>query len=185
MVKVERKTKEVEIMVKLSLEGGEINVKTEIGFLDHMLTTLAFHAGIGLELRAKGDLHVDEHHTIEDAAISLGRAIRKALQEKDGIKRFGSAIVPMDESVAICGVDVSGRGYFILDGEFGDAGISGENIIHFLDTLCRNSGINVYLQIKGNNAHHRIESAFKALALSLRQAFQESGEVRSIKGKID
>ena len=184
MVKVERKTKEVEVVVKLSLEGGEIAIDTGIGFLDHMLTSLAFHSGIGLEIKARGDLHVDEHHTVEDVAITLGRAFRKATESKR-LYRFGSAIVPMDESAAICGVDVSGRGYFVLDGEFGDAGIKGENIVHFLDTFCRNAGINVYMQVRGSNAHHKIESAFKALALSLRQALKEVEDVRSTKGKLD
>jgi len=185
MVKIERKTKEVEISVKLSLDGGEIDVETGVGFLDHMLTTLAFHAGIGLDLKAKGDLYVDEHHTVEDVAISLGRAIKKAIQEREGIKRFGSAIVPMDESVTICGVDVSGRGYFVLDGKFDDAGIKGENVYHFFDTFCRNSGINVYMEVKGSNAHHKIESAFKALAISLRSAFEKFETTRSTKGIID
>ncbi|WP_456478480.1 imidazoleglycerol-phosphate dehydratase HisB [Geoglobus ahangari] len=184
MVRVERKTKEVEVVVKLSLEGGEIAIDTGIGFLDHMLTSLAFHSGIGLEVKARGDLHVDEHHTVEDVAIALGRAFRKAIEGKK-ISRFGSAIVPMDESVAMCGVDVSGRGYFVLEGEFGDAGIRGENVFHFLDTFCRNSGVNVYLQVKGRNEHHKIESAFKALALALRHALREAEDVRSTKGTLD
>ncbi|MBE8539728.1 imidazoleglycerol-phosphate dehydratase HisB [Geoglobus acetivorans] len=184
MVRVERKTKEVEVVVKLSLGGGEIAIDTGIGFLDHMLTSFAFHSGIGLEVKARGDLHVDEHHTVEDVAITLGRAFRKVIEGR-GLYRFGSAIVPMDESVAICGVDVSGRGYFVLEGEFGDAGIKGENAVHFLDTFCRNSGINVYLQVKGRNEHHKMESAFKALALALRQALKEAEDVRSTKGSLD
>ncbi len=184
MVKVERRTKEVEVIVKLNPDGGKIEIDTGIGFLDHMLTTFAFHAGVGLELKAKGDLHVDEHHTTEDVAITLGKAFRKAVEGRK-ISRFGSAIVPMDESVAICGIDVSGRGYFVLEGEFGDAGIKGENAVHFLDTFCRNSGVNVYLQVKGKNAHHKMESAFKALALALRDALMESEDVRSTKGKLD
>lgn len=185
MVKVERKTKEVEVIAKLNLDRGEIEIDTGIGFLDHMLTTFAFHSGMGLELKAKGDLNVDEHHTVEDVAIVLGKAFRKILEERKNIRRFGSSIVPMDESVAICGVDISGRGYFVLEGELGDAGIRGENVIHFLDTFCRNSGINVYLEVKGANAHHKIESAFKALALSLREALKSSEGLKSTKGKID
>ncbi len=185
MVRVERKTREVEVIAKLSFDGGEIKANTGIGFLDHMLTTLAFHSGMGLELSAKGDLQVDEHHTVEDIAIVLGKAFRKALEDKKNIRRFGSAIVPMDESVAMCGVDVSGRGYFVLEGEFGDAGIKEENVIHFLDTFCRNSGVNVYIQVKGRNSHHKIESSFKALALSLREALKSFEGVRSTKGKID
>jgi len=185
MVKVVRKTKEVEVIVKLNLDGGEIEIDTGIGFFDHMLTTLAFHSGIGLELKAKGDLDVDEHHTVEDVAITLGRALKKTIEENKDIERFGSAIVPMDESVAICGIDVSGRGYFVLEGDFGDSGIKGENVYHFFDTLCRNSGINVYIQLKGLNAHHKTESAFKALALSLREALKKSERMKSVKGTLD
>lgn len=181
-----RKTNEVEVEIKINLEGGEISVETGIPFLNHMLTTFAKHSGVGLKIKAKGDLEVDEHHTIEDVAIALGMAIKKALGDKKGISRFGDAIVPMDESVTICGVDLSGRGILILEGELGDVSIKAENIFHFLDTFCRNAGINAYISVKGLNAHHKVESIFKALALSFREAIKKEGEdVKSVKGVID
>ncbi len=183
--RVHRKTKEVSVEVYVNFEGGECSVSTGIPFLDHMLETFAKHSAIGLKIVAKGDLEVDEHHTIEDVAITLGRAIKEALGSKEGLKRFGYAIVPMDESVAICGVDLSGRGIFNFFGEFGDAGIKGENAYHFFDTLCRNSGINAFLEVRGMNAHHKIEASFKAFALSLRMAVEKGEGVRSTKGLLD
>ena len=181
---MERKTKETEVEVFIDFSGKNYEITTGIRFLDHMLETLAKHAEIELRVKAKGDLEVDEHHTVEDVAITLGKAIKKALEEKK-FKRFGYAIVPMDESVAICGVDLSGRGVFNLSGEFGDAGIKGENIYHFFDTLCRNSGINLFLEVRGLNSHHKIEAAFKAFALSLKMAAEKSSEVKSTKGVLE
>ena len=181
-----RKTDEVEVEVKIDLNGGETSIETGIPFFNHMLMTFAKHSEVGLKIRARGDLEVDEHHTIEDVAIALGIAIKKALGDKKGISRFGDAIVPMDESVAICGIDLSGRGVLVLEGELGDVGIKAENVYHFLDTLCRNAGINAYISVKGSNAHHRIESIFKALALSFKEAIKREGEdVKSVKGIID
>jgi len=186
VVKVQRKTKEVEVSVAIELEEGEIEIDTGIGFFDHMLETFAFHSSIGLRINARGDLGVDEHHTVEDTAIALGKAIKRLIEDKEKrIKRFGHAIIPMDESVCICGLDLSGRGFFVLEGEFGDSGLKEELIHHFFDTLCRNAGINLYLQVRGKNSHHKVESAFKALALSLRQAIEPAKDVRSVKGKID
>ncbi|RLI79214.1 imidazoleglycerol-phosphate dehydratase HisB [Archaeoglobales archaeon] len=184
---VERRTKEVEVKVKIDFEDKEYSVDTGIPFFDHMLESFAKHAGIGLIIKAKGDLDVDEHHTIEDVAIAMGNAIRKALGNKKGIRRFGDAIVPMDDSVTMCGVDVSGRGFFNFDGGVKDAkNLSAENFIHFFDTLCRNAGINVYMSIKGKNAHHMMESAFKAFALAFKEATEiVDGEVKSTKGTLD
>ncbi len=179
-----RKTKEVSVEVLVDLKGKEVEIDTGIGFLNHMLETFAIHSGIGLKVKAKGDLDVDEHHTIEDVAIALGRAFSDAMEKRE-IKRFGDAIIPMDESVAICGVDLSGRGIFNFEGEFGDTTVKGENIIHFLDTFCRNSGINVYLSVKGFNSHHKIEASFKALAKAIREALQKTEGIRSAKGLLD
>jgi len=180
-----RKTKEVSVEVEVNIGERKIEIDTGIGFLDHMLETFAIHSGIGLKIKAKGDLNVDEHHTIEDVAIALGRAFNEAI-EKRGINRFGDAIIPMDESVAICGVDLSGRGVFTFEGEFGDTTVKGENIIHFFDSFCRNSGVNVYLNVKGYNSHHKIEASFKALAKALREALQKTGDdVRSAKGLLE
>jgi len=184
---VERKTKEVEVKVKVDLEEKEYSVDTGIAFLNHMLESFAKHAEIGLIVKAKGDLEVDEHHTVEDIAIALGMAIKKALGDKKGIKRFGDSIVPMDESVTICGIDVSGRGFLNFVGKIKDArNLSAENFIHFFDTLCRNAGMNLYMEVKGSNNHHMMESAFKAFALAFRKAIEVVGEeVRSTKGILD
>jgi len=184
--KAERKTKEVEISISINLDGGDYEIDTGIPFFNHMLESFAKHAGIGLKLRAKGDIEVDEHHTIEDVAITMGEAIKKALGDKKGIVRFGDAIVPMDDAVAICGVDVSGRGYFNFEGSIKDVkGMNAENFIHFFDTLCRNAWINVYLQLRGKNAHHMMESAFKAFAVAFSEAIRVTGEdVRSTKGVL-
>ena len=185
---VERKTREVDVRVELNLDGGEYEVETPVPFFTHMLETFARHSGVGLKLKASGDLEVDEHHTIEDVAIALGKAIKDALGDKTGIARFGDAVVPMDESVAICGIDVSGRGYLnfdsVLDGDVG--GISAENFIHFFDTLCRNAGINAYVSVKGSNLHHMVEVCFKAFAIAMKKAIAVEGEgVRSTKGVLD
>ncbi len=182
--KVSRETKETRVDVLIDFSGSEYEISTGIPFLDHMLETLAKHAEIELRVSARGDLEVDEHHTVEDVAITLGRAIREALGEKR-VKRFGYAIVPMDESVAICGVDLSGRGVFNFLGEFGDAGIRGENVYHFFDTLCRNSGINMFLEVRGFNAHHKIEASFKAFALSLKMAAEKGEDIKSTKGVLE
>ncbi|AEA47781.1 Imidazoleglycerol-phosphate dehydratase [Archaeoglobus veneficus SNP6] len=184
--RAERKTKEVEVSVSIDLDGGDYEVGTGIPFFNHMLETFAKHAGIGLKLKARGDIEVDEHHTIEDVAIALGEAIKTALGDKKGIARFGDAILPMDDAVAMCGVDVSGRGYFNFEGSVGDVkGMKAENFVHFFDTLCRNAGINVYLQLKGMNAHHTMEAAFKAFAKAFSEAIEIRGEdVRSTKGVL-
>jgi len=179
MKKVSRKTKETEVSAVFASEKLEIG--TGIPFFDHMLETIATHSGFNIEVRASG---FDEHHVIEDVAICLGKSISEF--EKKGIERFGSAIVPMDDAVAICGLDFSGRGVFVFEGELKDGGIKAEDFLHFFDTLCRNSGLNVYLAVKGKNSHHMIECAFKAFALALRQALSKTGrDFRSAKGVLD
>ncbi|RLI85725.1 MAG: imidazoleglycerol-phosphate dehydratase HisB [Archaeoglobales archaeon] len=185
--RIERKTREVEVEISIDLDGGDYEVDTGIPFFNHMLETFAEHSGVGLKLKARGDIEVDEHHTIEDVAITLGEAIKTALGDKKGIARFGDAIIPMDDAVALCGVDVSGRGYFNFEGSVGSVkSMSGENFVHFFDTLCRNAGINVYLQLKGMNAHHMMEASFKAFAIAFREAIEEGGKnIRSTKGVLD
>ncbi|RLI79069.1 imidazoleglycerol-phosphate dehydratase HisB [Archaeoglobales archaeon] len=183
----ERKTKETDISVRIDLDFADYEISTPIPFFTHMLETLAKHSGIGIKLTAKGDVEVDEHHTVEDTAIAIGRALSKALGDKKGIERFGHAILPMDESVAICGVDVSGRGVFRFEGDVrGEIkNFKGENFIHFFDTLAREAGINIYLEIKGFNLHHKMEVGFKAFAVALKDAVKVSGEgVRSTKGSL-
>ncbi len=174
---VRRKTREVDIYVEIDLDRKGYSIETDIPFFKHMLETFAKHSCISLKLRAYGD---DKHHTIEDTAIALGKAIAKALGEKRGIRRFGQAIVPMDDALAICGLDLSGRGYFVIEGEID------ENYIHFFDTLCRNSGMNAHLIVKGQNMHHKIEACFKAFALSFKSAREIVDEdVVSTKGTLD
>ena len=179
MKKFSRKTEETEVTVIIDAEKTE--VETTIAFLDHMLKTLSRHSGIAMRVEAKGDL---EHHVIEDVAILLGRALAEI--NKKGIERFGDAIVPMDDAVAICGLDFSGRGVLVVEGEFGDGEMKEEDFLHFLDTLCRNAGLNVYLSVKGKNSHHKMEAAVKAIAISLKKALKKSGnEYRSAKGVLD
>lgn len=179
MKKVSRKTTETEVNATFASERLEI--ATGIPFFDHMLETLARLSGFNLEVKASG---VNEHHVIEDVAICLGRSISEV--EKKGIERFGSAIVPMDEAVAICGLDFSGRGVFVFEGEIKDSEIRAEDFLHFFDSLCRNAGLNVYLAVKGKNSHHMIECAFKAFAIALKQALNKTGkDFRSAKGVLD
>lgn len=182
-----RKTDEVEVEVELNLDKSGYEIDTGIPFFNHMLESFSKHSGIALKLRARGDLEVDEHHTVEDTAIAFGEAVKEALGDKKGIKRFGDAIIPMDESVAICAVDISGRGVFNFDGELkGMINFKAENFYHFFDTFCRNSGLNVYLSLKGKNPHHMMEAGFKAFGIALSKAVKVvDGEIRSTKGMLD
>jgi len=180
---VKRKTAETDIQLTLNLDGsGEANVETGIGFLDHLLTTLARHAGFDMQLRCTGDLNVDDHHTAEDCAIVLGEAIDQALGERRGIGRFGWALAPMDETLARAAVDLSGRGLAVvrlaLSGQPLGA-MKAENIAHVLHSLARAAKVTVHLDVlRGDNNHHRAEAAFKALALALRQAVAPTADDR-------
>jgi len=172
---VKRKTKETKIELSLNLDGtGDSDVSTNVGFLDHMLDLLARHAYFDLTVRAEGDVAVDDHHTVEDVGICLGEAIRKALGDKKGIGRFGSASVPMDEARADVSVDLSGRPYLVYQtcklpekiGSF-DSQLAGE----FLQALAVHGGMNLHVTVPcGENGHHIMEAAFKALAKALAQA---------------
>ncbi|MCP8323850.1 MAG: imidazoleglycerol-phosphate dehydratase HisB [Candidatus Methylarchaceae archaeon HK02M2] len=169
---LKRKTNETEVNVKIKLGGnGKSITKTGIRFLDHMIRTLSIHSLIDIEIIAIGDL---VHHVVEDAAIGLGEALKKALGDRTGIRRFGSSIVPMDCSLAVVAIDLVKRPYSVLDlkvenKEIGD--IKTEDIYHFLNTLASSLEANFHIQVQyGENDHHKIEAAFKALALSLRQA---------------
>ncbi len=179
MKRVSRKTKETEVTAVFDSE--KLEIETGVKFLDHMLETIATHSGFNIEVKATGD---NEHHVIEDVAICLGKSISEF--DKKGIERFGSAIVPMDEAVAICGIDFSGRGILVFEGEIKDGEIRAEDFLHFFETLCRNSGLNVYLEVRGRNSHHMMESAFKAFAIALKQALSKSGrDYKSAKGVLD
>jgi imidazoleglycerol-phosphate dehydratase len=189
-VKVERKTKEVNITLELDVDGkGTSEVDTGIKFLDHLLVTLAKHGLFDLKVKATGDL---KHHVSEDVALVLGEALRKVVDRGKGIKRFGSAYVPMDESLARAAVDLGGRAYIVRDLELMQPQIEDletEDIEHFLDSLAQALKANLHLTVLyGSNEHHKIEAAVKALALALRQALQLDprigDEVPSAKGVL-
>jgi len=187
-----RKTKEVEVSVEVNLDSIDngFEIETGIPFFNHMLESFAKHSGLGITIFSKGDVEVDEHHTVEDTAISIGESLKRALGDKKGIRRFGDATIPMDESVATCALDISGRGVFNIDigGNLdGIDGFKGENFYHFFDTLSRNSGINIYLSIGGKNPHHMMEAGFKAFGIALSKAVEVTGkkDIPSTKGKLD
>lgn len=177
-----RKTAETEVKAKVRLEGaGSAEVKTGVSFLDHMLRSLATHSLIDIFIEAKGDL---AHHTIEDVAICLGEALRKSIGEAVGIRRFGYAIVPMDCSLAFAAVDLSGRPYprieLKLEGRYVED-MRCEDIYHFLEALAYSLRANIHIWVQyGFNDHHKVEAAFKALALSLRQAVSIDPERRGV-----
>jgi imidazoleglycerol-phosphate dehydratase len=189
---VERVTKETKVRVELDLSPGAIEVYTGIGFLDHMLTSLAFHGGMSLSLSCKGDLEVDDHHSAEDCALALGAALAQALGDKAGIRRFGSRYAPLDEALARAVVDLSGRPYAFVDLGLTRESLGGlacENITHFVSSLANAAMMTVHLDvIRGQNDHHRAEAAFKALALALREAVAIDGSygarVPSSKGTL-
>lgn len=178
--KINRKTKETDITALLLLDGGEVKIDTGIGFLDHMLTALAVHGGFGLLLDAKGDLHVDGHHTAEDVGIVLGKAFGEALGDKSGIMRYGSAFIPMDESLGFCAVDVSGRPYLVLNAEFKNERVGEFDtclVEEFMRAFAFNAGITLHLRVEyGSNDHHKIEALFKAMAYALKQATRQNTE---------
>jgi imidazoleglycerol-phosphate dehydratase len=173
-VTVRRRTRETEIDLTLDLDGsGRADISTGIGFYDHLLTSLAHHGLFDLQVRATGDLEVDEHHTVEDVALVLGSAFAEALGDRAGIRRFGEASVPMDESLATAVIDVGGRPYAVIE-----LGFRGERvgalplqlIDHSLESFARTAGATLYLHGSGRNDHHLAEAAFKALARALRVA---------------
>jgi imidazoleglycerol-phosphate dehydratase len=188
---VSRKTRETDVTVKLVLDGqGRVNVRSGIGFLDHLLHALAAHARFDLDLACNGDLEVDDHHTAEDCALALGAAIDQALGERRGIARFGSAFAPLDEALARAVVDLSGRPFAAIDlGLERDAlgELSCENVGHVLSSLAIAMRATLHVDIlRGSNDHHRAEAAFKAVALALRQAVSTDGSARvpSTKGTL-
>lgn len=189
---VKRKTKETDIRIYLKLDGsGEYKINTTIPFLDHMLCQIAKHGLFDMEIEAKGDIEVDYHHTVEDAGIALGEAFKKALGEKEGIKRYGHAVIPLNESLSMVSVDISGRPYIVYNvaipkekvGEF-DAELTEE----FFRAFANSSGMSLHINLMyGNNLHHIIESIFKAAARALSEATSIDERVKGIpstKGKL-
>jgi len=187
---VERSTKETSIRLELCLDGGEVQIQTGLGFFDHMLDQIARHGGLGLKVQAKGDLHIDSHHLVEDVGLCLGDALREALGDRRGIARFGEAHAPLDESLARVVVDLSGRPYCVFDADLplmvlGD-GFQTEMVREFLVAFSMRGGLNLHASVLyGTNVHHRIEATFKALARALKQAVKvEGSEIASTKGTL-
>ena len=178
--RVERATAETSFTVDLDLDGGgEASISTGIGFLDHLLTALARHGRVDLTIQGRGDLEIDDHHTAEDCALALGQAIDRALGDRAGIERFGSAYAPLDEALARAVVDLSGRPFAAVDlglqrERLGE--LSTENVPHVLHSLATAARLTLHVDLlRGDNDHHRAEAAFKALALALRRAVARSG----------
>lgn len=190
---ITRATSETDIRVSLDLDGsGQATIATGVGFLDHMLTALARHALMDLSVQAKGDLHIDDHHTTEDVGIVIGQAIRQALGDKRGIRRYGSAVIPMDEALAEAAIDISGRPFLAWSVPFARPKIGTfdtELVEEFFRALAFNAGITLHVTLKaGTNAHHVAEACFKALARALRMAVEPdpraAGAVPSTKGSL-
>lgn len=175
VAEVKRTTKETDISLSLNLDGnGTSEIDTGIGFFDHMLDGFARHGLFDLKVEVKGDLIVDCHHSIEDTGIVLGEAIKKAVGDKKGMKRFGSCILPMDETLVLCAIDISGRPYLSFDGEFTTARVGymdTEMVKEFFYAISYAAGMNLHLKVlSGGNNHHMIEAMFKAFARALDEA---------------
>ena len=184
-----RKTRETDITVSLCLDGGDVRVSTGIGFFDHMLGALGKHGGLGLDVQVKGDLEVDCHHTIEDTGIALGQALREALGDMRGIRRYADCRIPMDEALAECALDISGRAYLVFNAEFTNPSCGGYDCCmteEFMRAFAFNAGITLHLACPyGRNDHHKIEALYKALARALRDAVKIEGtEIPSTKGVL-
>ncbi len=188
---ISRTTRETDITVSVNVDGsGQTDIQTGIGFLDHMLTALGHHAHVDIVLRCKGDLSTDDHHTAEDCAICLGTALHDALGDRRGIVRFGSAFAPLDEALARAVVDLATRPYACVDlglRRESIGTIASENLSHVLQTLATATRMTLHVDVlKGDNDHHRVEAAFKALALAFREAagLSDSDQIASTKGVL-
>ncbi len=188
---ITRTTKETDITVSVQLDGkGTADIRTGIGFFDHMLTALSVHSGISMTIFAEGDLYVDGHHTVEDTGIVLGQALSEALGEKSGIARYGSAYIPMDEALAFCSLDLSNRPFLVFQGTFTNAMIGQYDTClteEFFRAFAYNVGMTLHVNmLYGTNDHHKCEAAFKAVAHALKTAVTplESGQTLSTKGVL-
>ena len=188
---VERKTRETEVSVEVTIDGkGIADISTGIGFFDHMLTALSVHSGISMSIKCKGDLYVAGHHTVEDTGIVLGQALSQALGDKSGIVRYGSAYIPMDEALGFCSLDISNRPFLVFNGEFTNQMIGEYDTClteEFFRAFAVNAGITLHVNmVYGKNDHHKCESVFKAVAHALKMAVKEtgSGETLSTKGGL-
>jgi imidazoleglycerol-phosphate dehydratase/histidinol-phosphatase len=186
--RVERKTKETEVRVDVDLSReAPCRVATGLGFFDHMLEQIAKHGGFALDLQCRGDLHIDEHHTVEDCALALGAALREALGDKRGIGRYGF-LLAMDEAEAQVALDISGRPFFVWEGHFSRERVGElptELVPHFFRSLAESLGAALHIRVRGENSHHMIESCFKGVGRSLRQAVRlEGADLPSTKGSL-
>ncbi len=186
---VSRKTKETNIQVGLNVVGSQqVQIDTGIGFLDHMLEQLAFHANWNLSIKVKGDLEVDDHHTVEDIAICLGRALQECWRNKGTTQRYGQRLLPMDEALIMCAVDLSGRGIYVGELEFTRetiGNISTEMFEHFFNTFAINAAMALHLKpLYFRNNHHLIEGCFKSVAYALKDALSETSSCNTTKGSL-
>lgn len=191
VARIERATAETDIKLSIDLDGtGRSMIDTGVGFFDHLLSSLSHHSLIDLEVLARGDLIVDDHHTVEDTALVLGEALAIALGDRAGITRFGDAVVPMDEAIAKAAIDISGRSFAMIDIALRSERIGNltcQNITHALESFTRTAGVTLHLRSRGSNDHHIAEAAFKALARALRAAViidPRRGGIPSTKGAL-
>jgi imidazoleglycerol-phosphate dehydratase len=190
---ISRKTTETSIKAAVNLDGtGQFDVKTGVGFFDHMMEQLARHSLVDIVISAKGDLHIDDHHTVEDAGIALGQAVSQALGDRKGIRRYGSCDLPMDEALSRCALDISGRPFLIFNVAFPTQKIASfdtELVREWFQAFAMNAGITLHIEnVYGANSHHIAESCFKALARALRDALEidprQKNVVPSTKGTL-
>jgi imidazoleglycerol-phosphate dehydratase / histidinol-phosphatase len=188
IAEVSRDTAETKITVRVNLDGsGQAKLATGIGFFDHMLEQIAKHGGFSLQLSCAGDLHIDEHHTVEDCALALGQALKAALGDKHGIQRYGF-LLPMDEALVQVAIDLSGRPYFVFEGAFGRDQVGElptELVPHFFRSLAETLGAAINIKVTGENTHHMIEACFKGVGRALRQAIRITDtQLPSTKGTL-
>jgi imidazoleglycerol-phosphate dehydratase len=190
---VDRKTTETKVSCTVNLDGtGVFDIKTGVGFFDHMMEQLARHSLIDVTLKTEGDLHIDDHHTVEDSGIAMGQAIAKALGDRKGIRRYGSCDLPMDETLSRCAIDVSGRAFLVFKVQFPRDKIGTfdtELVREWFQAFAMNAGITLHLEnAQGENAHHIAEASFKALARALRDAIEidprQKDRIPSTKGSL-
>ncbi len=181
---IERTTLETKVALSLDLDGtGTTNVTTGVGFLDHLLTSLGHHSLIDLSVSCEGDLHIDDHHSVEDTMLVLGEALASALGDRTGISRYGNATVPMDEALGVCAIDVGGRPYSAIQATFGGPNIGNfttQNFEHGLEAFARTGGFTLHLTATGRNDHHVAEAGIKSVARSLRMAVETDDRRRGI-----
>lgn len=182
---IERRTSETQIRLTVDLDGtGQSEIVTGVGFFDHMLTQIARHGLLTLSIAAEGDLHIDDHHTVEDVGIALGSALKQAVGDKSGIARYGHAIVPMDEALVLCALDFSGRGHLEADLHFPSPKIGTfdtELVVEFFRAVAINGGITLHLRhMAGANSHHICEGAFKAFGRALDMATKHDGRLTDV-----